>query len=292
MSEQAAPGWYPDAPGQERYWDGAAWTASIRPHASGAPASPPQPSSAAKSSGVFSRLKQGVADMQATRRETLAEAERSHAEAEAAAGRVVTTGVFGTSTIEIYEGAYVRIAVGDKTHTEAAKITKKTPFEKLRSIKFAAAAADAPQERGSALDGVVGSAVSTLFKGGAGLMKSSVPGLAVAGVAHLASAESRRAYLTIATDRTIHNLTNESHSGVMVRSVKAHNEVGAELARAGASVLGEVQVEISSHEAAQPIQATAPSLADRLRELAALHQEGVLSDEEFAGAKASLLAGL
>jgi hypothetical protein len=33
-------------------------------------------------------------------------------------------------------------------------------------------------------------------------------------------------------------------------------------------------------------------LADRLRERATLHQEGILSDEEFASAKAKLLSGL
>ena len=32
--------------------------------------------------------------------------------------------------------------------------------------------------------------------------------------------------------------------------------------------------------------------ADRLRELATLHREGILSDEEFSSAKAALLSGL
>lgn len=35
-----------------------------------------------------------------------------------------------------------------------------------------------------------------------------------------------------------------------------------------------------------------PSPTDRLREVADLHKEGILSDEEFASAKAKLLGGL
>lgn len=38
--------------------------------------------------------------------------------------------------------------------------------------------------------------------------------------------------------------------------------------------------------------AAAPTLAGRLRELAELHKDGILSDDEFAAAKAKLLGGL
>ncbi|MFD7067327.1 DUF2510 domain-containing protein [Streptomyces sp. NPDC059913] len=42
MSNATPPGWYPDAatPGSERWWDGTAWTAHLRP---AAPAAPPTP---------------------------------------------------------------------------------------------------------------------------------------------------------------------------------------------------------------------------------------------------------
>jgi Short C-terminal domain len=39
----------------------------------------------------------------------------------------------------------------------------------------------------------------------------------------------------------------------------------------------------------QPAPAAGPSVADQLQQLAALHQQGMLTDEEFAAAKAKLL---
>ncbi|HSZ40064.1 MAG TPA: SHOCT domain-containing protein [Trebonia sp.] len=38
-------------------------------------------------------------------------------------------------------------------------------------------------------------------------------------------------------------------------------------------------------------QAAAPSMADQLNQLAGLHDQGVLSDDEFTAAKAKLLGG-
>jgi hypothetical protein len=42
---------------------------------------------------------------------------------------------------------------------------------------------------------------------------------------------------------------------------------------------------------AAPQQAAAPSMADQLNQLAGLHSQGVLNDDEFAAAKAKLLGG-
>jgi hypothetical protein len=42
--------------------------------------------------------------------------------------------------------------------------------------------------------------------------------------------------------------------------------------------------------AAPPAQATEPDLTTQLQQLADLHNQGVLSDEEFANAKAKLLS--
>ena len=134
-------------------------------------------------------------------------------------------------------------------------------------------------------------------------MKASVPGLAVAGLAHLAGQEGRKSFLTIATDKEIHTLTNQSSNGFISKSNKGHNDVGLALEAAGNSVLGVVgdavhKPVLEPHPASEPqpvvvSQAAAgPTLADRLRELAGLHNEGILSDDEFAAAKAKLLGEL
>lgn len=142
-----------------------------------------------------------------------------------------------------------------------------------------------------------------LMKGGAGLMKASVPGLVVAGLSQVAAAEVGKSYLTIVTDGQIHTLTNQSHNGFMKTSNKGHSEVGLALAAAGNSVLGANRVE--AHEPVSEVQpaaesqpvvvnqaAAGPTFGERLRELADLHRDGVLADDEFAAAKAKLLGGL
>lgn len=47
---------------------------------------------------------------------------------------------------------------------------------------------------------------------------------------------------------------------------------------------------------AQPVEVTvpaaAPTVSERLRDLAGLHQEGIRSEDEFAAAKAKILGGL
>lgn len=47
MSTSPVAGWYPDpqAPGSQRFWDGAAWTDQVRPAAAAVPPPPPSPSS-------------------------------------------------------------------------------------------------------------------------------------------------------------------------------------------------------------------------------------------------------
>ncbi|MFE6977347.1 DUF2510 domain-containing protein [Streptomyces sp. NPDC057682] len=54
MSYPTPPGWYPDtaAPGTERWWDGAAWTAHVRPGAASVPAPVPVAPGAPRGGGV------------------------------------------------------------------------------------------------------------------------------------------------------------------------------------------------------------------------------------------------
>ena len=303
MNAQAPAGWYPDGQGNERYWDGSAWTEQLR-HPEVADATSAASSSAQKE-GAFSKLRKAAADKKAEKRSAREELGRKQAEYAQAAGALVTSGVFGTSTVEIYDGGYVRVAAGLRNATQPERITKKTPYAKLRSIKFTQSGQDNTSGMSSALEGAVGPAMARLAKGGAGLMKASsglmkasAPGLAVAGLAHLAGAEGRKSFLTIATDKEIHTLTNQSsNNGLVTKSNKGHNEVGLLLEAAGNSVLGvagvAAQEPVSEPQPAVVSPAAAePTLAERLRELAGLHKDGILSDDEFAAAKAKLLAAL
>ena len=309
MGEHAPAGWYPDQEGNIRYWDGAAWTEHVSRQPGEADATSAEAS--AKKEGTFSKLRKAAADKQAEKRSAREELDRKQAEAARAAGNLVTSGVFGTSTIEIYDGGYVRVAEGQSNAAQPASITVNTPYEKLRSITFTRPRQGDSPGITPALEGAVGPAVAGLMKGGAsfmkvgtGVMKASVPGLAVAGFAHLASAEGRKSFLTIATDKAIHNLANQTHNGFVSTSNKGHNEVGLALESAGRSVLG-VSIQEPSREpqrVPQPVSepqalgmsqaATGPTLAERLRELAGLHQDGILSDDEFGAAKAKLLGSL
>lgn len=296
MSEQAPAGWHPDGQGNERYWDGAAWTDQIRPLGG---------TSMPKKAGAFSKLGDAVRNAAAEKLAERPERNRRQAEGAQAAGALVTSGVFGTSTVEIYENGYVRVAAwGERTSGTGPKATdKNTPYEKLISITFTQAKEDQPSGAASALENTVGPAVAKLMKGGKGLMKASAPGMAVAGVAHLSSNAARKTFLTIATDKQIHTLTNQSSKTLGVKiSNKGHDDVGRALEIAGNAALGVVEVDpqpvgapvIAADPPPPPASqpAAVPTLTERLRELADLHKEGILSDQEFADAKAKLLGGL
>jgi hypothetical protein len=175
----------------------------------------------------------------------------------------------------------------------------------LRSIKFKAPDQGRSSGEGPALAGTLGTAVTGLLKGGKALAKASPTGLAVtAATSYIASAATGKSLLTITTNKQIHTLTNQSANSVGLKvSNKAHNDVGFALETAGNAALGlhatltqAVVASGAETPAIQPVAAAqpaaAPSLSDRLRELAGLHAEGILSDDEFAAAKAQLLSGI
>lgn len=172
------------------------------------------------------------------------------------------------------------------------------------SIKLTQPTENKPSGMSSAIEGAVGPAMAGILRGGAKTaMKGSVPGLVVGGIAHMATGESRTSFLTITTDRQIHQLTNQVSNGLISTAKKGHIQIGAALEAAGNAVLG-----VSEGADQEPVSETylladppaagvsqpaaAPTLAGRLRELAELHKDGILSDDEFAAAKAKLLGGL
>lgn len=298
MTEQVSAGWYPDEEKNARYGDGQGWTEQVDPDG----ASALEPAAPARKVGAFAKLKKVAADKASELREAKQEQERRQADAALAAGALLTSGVFGSSTVEVYAGGYVRVASwGEGVKSALPKpVEKKTPFESLISIQLTQPVEDKPSGMGSAIEGAVGPAMAGLISGGAkAFMKGSVPGMVASGIAHVATTESRTSFLTITTDRQIHTLTNQTSNGFISSVNKAHVQVGRALEAAGLQALGKpvgaeaIAAEPTGSSVGQPVAAgSAPTVSDRLRELAGLHADGILSDEEFAAAKAKVLSNL
>lgn len=129
------------------------------------------------------------------------------------------------------------------------------PFEKLRAIKASTQVQDK-----SAGGRAVASAASF-------------------GLSTLASNENRHLFLTITTDRETYALKEK---GGMLR---LPDQAAMKLELAGQGILDA----LGSRAPSAPATPAPGSVADQLRDLAALHRDGVLTDEEFAAAKAKLL---
>lgn len=297
------PGWYDDGHGQQRWWDGSQWTHHTQAHH-------PQPSPGApapQSDNLFGKLGSSVKKAVEGRKVARAEAARQQEEMRLRAGKLLTSGVFGTATIEIFENGYVRVA--DSSDPVPVRAIKNSPpYERLISIKFTS-----PSDTGSTieshmLEGTAIQAAATLLKGGNSLMKASLPSLALTGATHIVRSRSGKSTLSIATDSKIHLLTNMADNGFGIATVqREQEEVGRTLERIGNSIIDHSpssllsapslpQIEASAHRSGHtipPEQSTdSPSLSDRLRELASLHADGILDDAEFTAAKAKLLGGL
>ena len=276
----APAGWYDDGSGQQRWWDGRAWgvcaqDVSSVPGGPGAVGCGPVAGSVGqpvKEPGILNALGQAVknaaveqkslaigaltAGVRARReREELEqEARRKQEELDRRAGPLVTSGVFGGSSIEIYENGYVRIgealvAEVERQQDRVMSITgsrasvwqpqslglrlPSRPYEKLLSISFSRGSGSMPSSNPThdVAGSVAVKAVSAVVKGG---FKASVPGVAVAGVGYIAKkALSGKSVLTIATDRRIHTLTNRttlSTGGIPIVKT-SHEDVGEVLER-------------------------------------------------------------
>lgn len=335
----APAGWYDDGSGRQRWWDGAAWgvyaqDVSLAPH--GSPSAGHgqvvvSAGQATKSSGLFNALGQAVKNAAAERKDAAigaltagARARREREERERQerlrqaeraqmAGRRVTSGEFGTSTIEIYENGYVRVA-GPSEGGYSCQITDSTPYENLISISFErpvsgdAGSVGAAMAPSSAVAGTAAKVVSMIAKRHpVGMAVSGGIGLAAAGAGTVAKIVSAKAVLTITTDQKIHALTNQvkhQTTGIMMPR-KDHENVGEVLERAGNSILAALgrgpaaesvpALPSGRVEAPQTLASPSESSVDvtaSLRELAELHRHGVLNDAEFNDAKLKLLGRL
>lgn len=305
-------GWYDDGSGCRRWWNGQAWTEDVwdeRPSRSDVMRLTQRRDQTAVVSAqisakpsVLDRLGSSVVKAVTDRRAEKEERRRRYAELERAAGELVTSGIFGMSKVEIFRGGYVRVD-SPSDPSNPTRMPKTTSYEKLLSITFVSPRSEASDAgvAGTVMQGAAVQAVAALAKGGAGIMKASVPGLAVTGAAHVARSMTGKSTLTIVTDRKIYTLTNQVGTLRIVK--KEHEGVGRELERVGKSVLGVVEAGasaesvpvVSTGEAGSmgsPGAGSAPTISDRLRELAGLHAEGILDDAEFAAAKAKLLESL
>ena len=350
----APAGWYDDGSGRQRWWDGNAWGVyaqdvssaqlEVRPVGYGEVGTPvAQP---AKVPGLFNALGQAVRNAAAEQKEAAigrltagakARREREELERQARlrqaeharmAGRRVTSGEFGTSTVEIYENGYVREA-GSDDEGYLCQIEDSDPYENLISISFErpdsgssgstgmVGAAGLPKMPSAAMAGTAIKAVSMIAKrspmgmavtAGVGVAAASA-GVAVAGAGAVAKIMSAKAVLTITTDQRIHVLTNQAKhptTGMMMPR-KDHESVGEVLERAGNSVLTALgrgpsiastpalalpsgQVEVS-REVSSPMMSS-EDIAGRLRELADLRDEGILDEADFLIAKRQLLGRL
>lgn len=183
------------------------------------------------------------------------EAETQSVQARELAGNLVTKHRFGGSTIEIYDGGYVRVA---------GFISDSTPYEKLKSIKHSFQVQD-KSAGGRAMAGVM-----------------------TGGLNYFASKEKRTVFLTLVTEKRVHTLRV---SGGMTRS-EDRAALGLEVA--GRSVLGGLAAPPLTPALATPAVIPAPpneqsDVIEQIKKLGELHAAGVLSDEEFTSKKTDLL---
>jgi hypothetical protein len=194
------------------------------------------------------------------------------------AGSLLTRGHFGCHYIEIYENAYIRIAAS-QDELKGSFATRVAPFEKFLAFSFSEEPRSKSNATESSASTLLRTATSFVGKG----MKATLPGLAIQGVGHLLQRKlEKKATLTITTDHEVH---------VIVKTNSEDLEVGQALEKVAQTILGSAATTAPQPTMPQlpPAQPSRSSTAERIRELATLHDDGILDDAEFAAAKAKIL---
>ncbi len=267
MASSTPAGFYDDGSGRLRYWDGAAWTEQFQDQVPGNPHGAALADAKAEQKAIAAQAKaERKAANDAAKAAKRAEAARNREAREAQkladraafqqlAGNLVQRAPFGGKTVEIYENGFVRVG--------GLFSAANAPLEELRSISYR----DNSRDKSSG-----GRALGAMATGGLNL---------------LASKEKIQAYLSIGTDKQVYQLSSS-------QSMASEQKAAMSLEAAGRAVLdAKRHSELVAPTAVQPASPPAPpaqkSVAEQIRELAALHSEGILSDEEFTAAKNRLL---
>jgi hypothetical protein len=197
-------------------------------------------------------LKEQAAQTQADRLEKQAKEAEAQEAAKAAAGEVVHKGSFAGTAVWVYSGGYVRV---DPSVLTKWQMSESATFERLLSVKFTTMTRD--KSAGGRAIGFVASGGLSVF----------------------ASNERIESFVSVATDRKVHKLACTREAGLALEAAGQGVIDAARAANAAQTVV-----------VTQAVTAPAvPSVTDQLRELAGLHRDGILSDEEFAAKKADLL---
>ena len=280
-------GWYDDGQGQVRWWDGSARTERVQG---------PKSSQGLKSSAlkwIGASIKKAVDDRAAAERQQYAEGMAR----QTAAGQLLTKGEFGGRCIEVYEGGYVRIMSHSESSSEARtrrntfSHINQVPYERLISVSFVEdqenPTTHAPSTAIQAVSGLIGGGIKSSPLG----VVAAVVG---AGASHVIKAKSRKSTLTITTDMNIHALTSDRDQASVGRALEraALTALGLPLPQERIQIEARVSPESHPDIPGSPTQQQTSSVADRLRELATLHREGLINETEFAMAKARLLGSM
>lgn len=174
-------------------------------------------------------------------------------------GRQVAKEVFGNRTVRIYDKRYVRVAV--------MMFGSSAPFERLIAID---ASADVSKKSG---------------------LGRGVGAVATMGVNLLGSNKRGDVYLTITTDVTTHVLHEDPPTAMGLKTVKRLEAAGRAVLQAGSpEPVAQERPSITLPQAnVAPSTPSETSTAQKLRELADLRAEGLVSADEYEKLRARLL---
>lgn len=266
----AAEGWYDDGSGRQRWWDGAQWTDSF----AGEGAAP----AASKSGGVGgflqNRIMSVVDQTKTAARNVVAEQHANLTSARSAISSASGFGVNDRAAVADASPLYETTSHIDGKNAKVRLWPDRLEWERARGIS-------------------AGKITAGIMTGGASLLATGVKG-------------GKDAYDMVLL-KNVSNVANRK-DGLLYHLVEVQTATGAavntvsfrvgrdEAARFRQAILNAMQALSAQASAPVVIQQATPSQApvesgpaEQIAKLAALHDQGVLTDEEFAAAKEKVL---